>query len=64
MSEHDDWDYEPSQDNQPSWLETIEYTALFLGRIIVVLTIIAVFIGVIAYLIWREIAIAHFLMGV
>lgn len=64
MSEHDDWDFEPSLDNQPSWLETIEDTALFFGRIIVVLTLVAIFIGAIAYLIWREIAIAHFLMGV
>ena len=64
MSEHDEWEFEPSEDNIPSWLETIDDTALFFGRIIVVLTIAAVIIGFIAYGIWRELAIAHFLMGV
>lgn len=64
MSEYDEWEFEPSEDNMPSLLETIEDTALFFGKIIVVLTIAAVIIGLVAYLIWRELAIAHFLMGV
>lgn len=63
MGDYDDWDYEPSDDNKPSILEALETTALFFGKIIVVLVIIGVIIGAIAYSIWREIAIFHLLAG-
>lgn len=48
---HDD-DYHPILD-----------VGLFLGKVLIVLVVVALFVGAILYAFWREIAIFSFLIG-
>ena len=63
MSNHDKWDFETFEDSMPSWYQKIEGVALSIGHVIVRLVIAVGWIIAIGYLLWREVSIAHFLMG-
>lgn len=64
MSEHDDWDFEPSGENAPSALELFADVVKFFGLILLVVIRIAVPIAVIAFGFWLLFKLTIFLMGV
>ena len=64
MSEHDDWDYEPSGENAPSILELLADVVCFLASVLIALIRIAIPIGLLVFFVWLVVKLAIFLMGV
>lgn len=64
MSEHDDWDYEISDENKPSILELSMDVLAFLGAVLLAIARIAIPAAIFGFLIWLLVKLTIFLMGV
>lgn len=64
MTDHNDWDFEPSGENMPSVPELFADVMYFLASVLIALIRIAIPVGIIVFFGWLLIKLTIFLMGV